>query len=156
MEELLTLAAIIAIFIVIIIGMISIVRKISAFYTQRFQFSIWSGVLLFILALSFVLIIGSAEIKTQTMYILGILSLLLVAITVYNDIRLAGIGWGLLAVCLQILFSFFFIFFILFAIVGFFMRKVFKVRSSLLNSIFGVNFGVSKELSLLLQFIRLW
>lgn len=155
MEELFTLVAIIAIFIVIIIGMIRIVRKISAFYTQRFQFSIWSGVLLFILAISFILIIGSTEVRTQTMYILGILSLLLAAITVYNDIRLAGIGWGLLAVCIQVLFSFFFIFFILFAIIGFFMRKVFKIRNSMLNSIFGVNFGWSNELSLLLQFLRL-
>lgn len=48
--ELLTLAAIIAGIVAAIIGLIVVIKKVSAFYKLRFQFSIWSGVLLFVVA----------------------------------------------------------------------------------------------------------
>lgn len=152
--ELLTLSAIIAGVIAAIIGVIVIVRKISAFYKQRFQFSIWSGVLLFVLALSIIVIIGTASVRELTMYVLIAIAALLAILTIYNDIRLAGLGWGTLAVTLQILFSLCFVFLILFALIGYVMKKIFNIHSSLLNSIFGTGFGMKGELLLLLHFLH--
>lgn len=152
--ELLTLSAIIAGVIAAIIGVIVIVRKISVFYKQRFQFSIWSGVLLFVLALSIIVIIGTASVSELTMYVLLAIAALLAILTIYNDIRLAGLGWGTLAVTLQILFSLCFVFLILFALISYVMKKIFNIHSSLLNSIFGTGFGMKGELLLLLHFLH--
>lgn len=151
--ELLTLSTIIAGVIAAIIGVIVIVRKISAFYKQRFQFSIWSGVLLFVLALSIIVIIGTASVSELTMYVLLAIAALLAILTIYNDIRLSGIGWGTLAVTLQILFSLCFVFLILFALIGYVMKKIFNIHSSLLNSIFGTGFDMKIEFLLLLHFL---
>ena len=47
--EFLTIVAIIAIVVVGAIAAIVAIAKVTAFYKQRFSFSIWSGVLLFVL-----------------------------------------------------------------------------------------------------------
>ena len=73
---------------------------------------------------------------------------------VYNDIRLAGVAWGGLAVLLQIIFALSFVFLIIFALIGFVMKKLFNIHSSLLASIFG-GLGIKGELLLLLHFLHL-
>ena len=151
--ELLTLAAIIAGIIAAIIGLILIIKRISAFYKQRFQFSIWSGVLLLVIALALLLISSSDGITQQTMYVMMAIVAILAIFTIYNDIRLAGFAWGSLAVLLQIIFSLSFVFLIFFALIGFVMKKIFNVHSSLLNSIFG-GLGIKGEFLLLLHFLR--
>ena len=103
--ELLTLAAIIAGIIAAIIGLIVIIKKISAFYKQRFNFSIWSGVLLLVGALALLLASTSDGVSRQAMYIMTGISAILAILTIYNDIRLAGFAYGSLAVVLQIIFS---------------------------------------------------
>ena len=67
-------------------------------------------------------------------------------------LSLAGVVWGLLAVILQIAFSLCFVFLIFLALLGFVMKKLFNVHSSLLNSIFG-GLGIRGELLFLLQFL---
>lgn len=151
--ELLTLAAIIAGIIAAIIGLIVVTKKISAFYKQRFNFSIWSGVLLLVGALALLLASTSDGVSRQAMYIMTGISVILAILTIYNDIRLAGFAWGSLAVILQIVFSLSFIFLIFFALVGVVMKKLFNIHSSLLTSIFG-GLGIKGEL-LLLHFLHL-
>jgi len=73
---------------------------------------------------------------------------------IYNDIRLAGVAWGGLAVLLQIIFALSFVFLIIFALIGFVMKKLFNIHSSLLASIFG-GLGIKGELLLLLHFLHL-
>ena len=80
--ELLTLAAIIAGIIAAIIGLILIIKRISAFYKQRFQFSIWSGVLLLVIALALLLISSSGETARQTMYVMTAIAVSLAILTV--------------------------------------------------------------------------
>ena len=152
--ELLTLAAIIAGIIAAIIGLIVVIKKISAFYKQRFNFSIWSGVLLLVGALALLLASASDGVSRQAMYIMTGVSAILAILTIYNDIRLSGFAWGSLAVILQIIFSMSFIFLIFFALVGFVMKKLFNIHSSLLTSIFG-GLGIKGELLLLLHFLHL-
>ena len=152
--ELLTLAAIIAGIIAAIIGLIVVTKKISAFYKQRFNFSIWSGVLLLVGTLALLLASTSDGVSRQAMYIMTGISVILAILTIYNDIRLAGFAWGSLAVILQIVFSLSFIFLIFFALVGVVMKKLFNIHSSLLTSIFG-GLGIKGELLLLLHFLHL-
>ncbi len=152
--ELLTLAAIIAGIIAAIIGLIVIIKKISAFYKQRFNFSIWSGVLLLVGALALLLASTSDGVSRQTMYIMTGMSAFLAILTIYNDIRLAGFAWGSLAVILQIAFSLSFVFLIIFALIGFVMKKLFNLHSSLLSSIFGRS-GLKGELLQLICFLQL-
>ena len=152
--ELLTLAAIIAGIIAAIIGLIVVTKKISAFYKQRFNFSIWSGVLLLVGALALLLASTSDGVSRQAMYIMTGISVILAILTIYNDIRLAGFAWGSLAVIFQIVFSLSFIFLIFFALVGVVMKKLFNIHSSLLTSIFG-GLGIKGELLLLLHFLHL-
>ena len=152
--ELLTLAAIIAGIIAAIIGLIVVAKKISAFYKQRFNFSIWSGVLLLVGAFALLLASTSDGVSRQAMYIMTGISVILAILTIYNDIRLAGFAWGSLAVILQIVFSLSFIFLIFFALVGVVMKKLFNIHSSLLTSIFG-GLGIKGELLLLLHFLHL-
>lgn len=150
--EPLTLAAIIAGIIAAIIGLIVVIQKVSAFYKLRFQFSIWSGVLLFVVAFAMLLISASEGVTRQTAYILLAVAALFAILTIYNDIRLAGLAWGVLAIVLQIVFSLCFVFLIFFALMGFVMKKLFNIHSSLLTSIFG-GLGIREELLLLLHFL---
>ena len=151
--ELLTLAAIIAGIIAVIIGLIAVIKKISAFYKQRFQFSIWSGVLLLVVALALLLISSSDGTTRQTMYVMTAIAAILAILTIYNDIRLAGVAWGSLAVLLQIVFALSFVFLIFFALIGLIMKKLFNIHNSILTSIFG-GLGIKGELLLLLRFLH--
>lgn len=152
--ELITLAAIVAGIIATIIGLIVVIRKISAFYKLRFQFSIWSGVLLFVVVFSLLSISISESVTQRTAYILLAAAVLVALLTIYNDIRLAGVMWGLLTIALQIIFSLCFVFFIFFALMGFVMKKLFNIHSSLLTSVFS-GLGVKGELLFLLHFLQL-
>lgn len=99
--ELLTLAVTIAGIIAAIIGLIVVVKKISAFYRARFQFSIWSGVLLLLIALALLVISETSEIAQSTAYIMLAAAAVIAIITIYNDIRLPGLWWGILALSLK-------------------------------------------------------
>lgn len=151
--ELLTLAATIAGIIAAIIGLIVVVKKISAFYRARFQFSIWSGVLLFLIALALLIISETSEIAQSTVYIMLAAAAAIAIITIYNDIRLAGLWWGVLALFLQILFSLCFVIFIFCALVGLAMKKLFNIRNSLITSVFD-GLGLKGEMALLLYFLH--
>ena len=89
----------------------------------------------------------------QTVYVMTAIAAILAILTIYNDIRLAGFAWGSLAVVLQFVFALSFVFLIFFALIGFVMKKLFNIHSSLLTSIFG-GLGIKGELLLLLHFLH--
>lgn len=148
--ELIYLVAIIAIVVVSVIGVISFVRNVSFYYRDRFRFSIWSGafILLFVIAL---LILSSSG---KGAHIFGIIAALLVALVIYKDVRLAGLGWGILAVCLQVLFAISLLFMLAFLVIGYFIRRVFYPQRSVLFPTFGLALGMNGEISFLLNFLR--
>lgn len=94
--ELLYLVAIIAIAIVSVSGIMSFVRNISAYYRDRFRFSIWSGVVILLFAIALLILAGSSGNETSV-FIVELIVALLVALVIYKDIRLAGFSWGVLA-----------------------------------------------------------
>lgn len=153
--EFLTIVAIIAMVIVGAIAAIATIAKVTAFYKQRFGFSLWSGVMLFVLALSLSVISIATDVGTHGQFILLTLSAFLVLLTGYNDIRLAGGGWGTFAFCLQTLFSFGFILMVVIALIVFVLKRVFKVHCSMFNSIFGSGFSIRSEFLLLALFLHL-
>ena len=152
--ELLTLAAIIVVMIAIVACTITVLKNVSDFYRERFRFSIWSGVFLFVVALSLVILSGSLSSQGASAYIVGIISAIIVAVTIYNDIRLAGFGWGALAVGLQILLSFCLLFIVIFALIAYFVRRIFNVRGSRFSPVFGIGVGMRGEVQLLMHFLR--
>lgn len=148
--EFLTIVAIIAIVVIGAIAVIAALAKVTTFYKQRFGFSVWSGVLLFALALSLSVIAIATDLGTQVQFILLTLSAFLVLLTGYNDVRLAG-GWGVVALCLQILFSLGFILVVVVALIMFVSQKVFKAH----RLVFEDSFSIRSELLLLALFLHL-
>lgn len=151
---LLFLVAVIVVMIAIVTGTITVLKNISEFYRQRFQFSVWSGVLLFMLASSLLVISESMRGQESPVYPLVVIAAILAALTVYNDIRLAGFGWGALAIGLQIILSFCLLFIIMFVLIAYIIRRVFNVRSPLFSLVFGVGVGIRGELLLLEHFLH--
>lgn len=80
---------------------VTVVRRISAYYRQRHNMSIWAGV--FMLAIAAVLVAFSIyhyqNVNIPIVIVAGVLLLL----TVFLDIRHAGIGMGLLALLFQLI-----------------------------------------------------
>ena len=149
--EFLTIVAVVAIVIIGAIATIMAIAKVSVLYKQRFGFSLWSGVLLFAVAWSLSIISITTSLRSKGQFILLVISALLILLTGYNDIRLAGGSWGVAALCLQILFSFGFIFVVAIALISFVLKKVFKLHTS----IFGNGFSVKNEFLLLLLFLHI-
>lgn len=151
--ELLSLVAIIAIAIVSVIGVISFVRNISAYYRDRFRFSIWSGVFILLLAIALLILAGSSSTGTGV-FIVELIAAGLAALVIYKDVRLAGFGWGVLAVGLQVLFAVSFLFMLTFLLIGYFIRRIFYPRRSVFFPSLGMALGMNGEISFLLNFLR--
>lgn len=151
--ELLSLVAIIAIAIVSVIGVISFVRNISAYYRERFRFSIWSGVFVFLFAIALLILAGSSSTGTGV-FIVELIAALLVALVIYKDVRLAGFAWGVLAAGLQILFAVSFLFMIATLLIAYFVRRIFYPRRSVIFPSIGMALGMNGEMSFLLNFLR--
>lgn len=151
--ELLSLVAIIAIVIVSVIGVISFVRNISAYYRDRFRFSIWSGVFIFLFALALLILVASSGAGTGA-FIVELIAAGLATLVIYKDVRLAGFGWGCLAVGLQVLFAISFLFMLTFLLIGYFIRRIFYPRRSVFFPSIGMALGMNGEMSFLLNFLH--
>lgn len=151
--ELLSLVAIVAIVIVSVIGVISFVRNISAYYKDRFRFSIWSGVFIFLFAIA-LLILGASSSTGSGVFVVELIAAILAALVIYKDIHLAGFGWGVLAVGLQVLFAVSFLFMLTFLLIGYFIRRIFYPRRSVFFPSIGMALGMNGEMSFLLNFLR--
>lgn len=152
--ELLSLVAIIAIVIVPVIGVISFVRYISAYYRDRFRFSIWSGVFIFLFAIALLILAASSSTGTGV-FVVELIVALLAALVIYKDVHLAGFGWGVLAVGLQVLFAISFLLMLTFLLIGYFIRRIFYPRRSDSLPSISMALGMNSEGPFLLNFLRL-
>lgn len=137
--------------IVAIIAIITIIRRISAFYRQRYNFSIWSGVLLLtfaVIAAAF----GYTYYNANIPFYISLICIGLIILTGWLDIRLAGFGMGLLALIIQLVLATGFIAVILFAIVYAIIRALRGGNDIILDAITGTSSGVRNGLSLFLRF----
>ena len=90
----------------LILVMATVVRRISAFYRSRYNFSIWSGVIVIVLSYA---LSGYcyARYEKISLPIIAV-SIVLLLITGILNIRLAGVGLGLLAFFVEAVLAVFF------------------------------------------------
>lgn len=148
---LLSLVAIIIIVSILVIGIVSFVRNISAYYRNRFRFSIWSGVFILLFAVALSIIGGQFGVGTAKI-IIELIVMLLIVLVLYKDVHRAGIGWGILAGGLQVLFAISLLFMLIVLVVGYFIRKIFCARRCALLPSICMALGMMNERSFLLNF----
>ena len=143
--------------ILIIIGIISvafllvtIVRRISAYYRQRHNMSVWAGV--FMLAIAAILVAFSLyhyqDVNIPLLVVAGVLLLL----TGFLDIRHAGVGMGLLALLFQLVLAGAFIAVIVVAIVLYVIRALRRGDDLVLDAVTGTTSGFRNGVQLFFRF----
>lgn len=137
---------------VIAIGflLITIVRRISAYYRQRYNMSVWAGV--FMLAIAAVLVAYDIYhfASSNTPLFIGAGALLL--LTGFLDMRHAGIGMGLLALLFQLVLAAAFIAVIVIAIIYFVIRSLRRGNDLVLDAVTGTTSGVRNGVQLFFRF----
>ena len=130
--------------------LVTIVRRISAYYRQRFNMSVWAGV--FMLAIAAVLIAYSLY-HYQSIYVpIAIAAGVLLLITGFLDIRHAGFGMGILALIFQLVLAAAFIAVIVVAIVLFVIRSVRRGDDLVLDAVTGTTSGFRNGVGLFFRF----
>lgn len=130
--------------------LITIVRRISAYFRQRYNMSVWAGV--FMLAIAAVLVaynIYHYE-STNIPFFIGAGALLL--LTGFLDMRHAGIGMGLLALLFQIVIAAAFIAVIVIAIIYFVIRSLRRGDDLVLDAVTGTTSGFRNGIQLFFRF----
>lgn len=130
--------------------LITIVRRISAYFRQRYNMSVWAGV--FMLAIAAVLVaynIYHYE-STNIPFFIGAGALLL--LTGFLDMRHAGIGMGLLALLFQIVIATAFIAVIVIAIIYFVIRSLRRGDDLVLDAVTGTTSGFRNGIQLFFRF----
>ena len=130
--------------------LVTIVRRISAYYRQRFNMSVWAGV--FMLAIAAVLIAYSLY-HYQSIYVpFAIAAGGVLLITGFLDIRHAGFGMGILALIFQLVLAAAFIAVIVVAIVLFVIRSVRRGDDLVLDAVTGTTSGFRNGVGLFFRF----
>ena len=130
--------------------LITIVRRISAYFRQRYNMSVWAGV--FMLAIAAVLVaynIYHYE-STNIPFFIGAGALLL--LTGFLDMRHAGIGMGLPALLFQIVIAAAFIAVIVIAIIYFVIRSLRRGDDLVLDAVTGTTSGFRNGIQLFFRF----
>lgn len=137
---------------VIAIGflLITIVRRISAYYRQRYNMSVWAGV--FMLAIAAVLVAYDIYHFTSSNIPLFIGAGALLLLTGFLDMRHAGIGMGLLALLFQLVLAAAFIAVIVIAIFYFVIRSLRRGDDLVLDAVTGTTSGVRNGVHLFFRF----
>lgn len=128
--ELIELILIVAGVITAIIAFTVAIAKVTAYFKNKFGFSIWSGVLF----TEFAVILAGLDVTHYggTSILLGIISLGLLLLTFVQDIRLAK-TMGLLAFLIQIVMSLIFILIVALAVIGYILKLISKRNNALLD-----------------------
>ena len=82
-----------------------------------------------------------------------VISVIIVLLTLINDVKSSGYASGVLAPCLKNVLALCFAILILAALIGAALKRVFKLQSSLINSILGTQTSLKVKLILLANFI---
>lgn len=130
--------------------LVTVVRRISAYYRQRHNMSVWAGV--FMLAITAVLVAFSIyhyqDVNVPLLVVAGVLLLL----TGFLDIRHAGVGMGLLALLFQLVLAGAFIAVIVVAIVLYVIRALRRGDDLVLDAVTGTTSGFRNGVQLFFRF----
>lgn len=130
--------------------MVTVVRRISAYYRHRHNMSVWAGV--FMLAISAVIVAFSIyhyqDDNAPLVAVAGILLLL----TVFLDIRHAGIGMGFLALLFQLVLAATFLAVILVAIILYVIRVLRRSDDLVFDAVTGTTSSFRNGVKLFFHF----
>lgn len=130
--------------------LVSVVRRISAYYRQRHNMSVWAGV--FLLAVAVVLVAYSfyhyGTWRTTLVYVAGAMLL----ITGVLDMIHAGIGMGFLALVFQLVLAAFFIVVIVIAVALYVFRSVRRGDDLVMDAVTGTTSGFRNGMQLFFRF----
>lgn len=130
--------------------MVTVVRRISAYYRQRHNMSVWAGV--FMLAICVVLIAFSIYHYQEPNIVLIVIAGGILLLTGFLDIRHAGVGMGLLALLFQIFLAAAFIAVIAIAIVIYVIRALRRGDDLVLDAVTGTTSGFRNGFQLFFRF----
>ena len=129
---------------------VTVVRRISAYYRQRHNMSVWAGV--FMLAIATILVAFSIYHYQSVNAYLFIVAGLLLLLTGFLDIRHAGIGMGLLALLFQLVLAGAFIAIIVVAIILYVIRTLRRGDDLVVDAVTGTSSGFRNGIALFFRF----
>lgn len=130
--------------------MVIIVRRISAYYRQRHNMSVWAGVFMLVLT---AVVVGFAVYHYESINVLLLLVAgILLLLTGFLDIRHAGVGMGLLALLFQAVLAATFIVVIVVAIIYFVIRSIRRGNDMVLDAVTGTTSGFRNGVQLFFRF----
>lgn len=130
--------------------MVTVVRRISAYYRQRHNMSVWAGV--FMLAMAAVLVAFSIYHYENVNIPLIAISAALLFLTGFLDMRHAGVGMGLLALLFQLVLAAAFIAVIVVAVILFVIRSIRRGDDLVLDAVTGTTSGFRNGVRLFFRF----
>lgn len=133
--------------------LITVVRRISAYYRQRHNMSIWAGV--FLLTVATVLVAYSLYRYYRyngSNIILYVIAGVIFLLTSFLDIRHAGFGMGLLALLLQLILAAGFIAVIIAAVIYSIIRALRRGDDMILDAVTGTTSGFRNGVQLFFRF----
>ncbi len=130
--------------------LITIVRRISAYFRQRYNMSVWAGV--FMLAIAAVLVAYNIYHYENTGIPLFIGAGALLLLTGFLDMRHAGIGMGLLALLFQLVLAAAFVAVVVIAIIYFVIRSLRRGDDLVLDAVTGTTSGFRNGVQLFFRF----
>lgn len=130
--------------------MVIIVKRISAYYLQRHNMSVWAGVFLLVLSI----VVGGFAVYhyEHVNVLLLIVAGALVLLTGFLDTRHAGVGIGLLALLFQMVLAATFIVVIMVAIIYFIIRSIHRGNDMVLDAVTGTTSGFRNGVQLFFRF----
>lgn len=132
--------------------LITIVRRISSFYRQRYNMSVWAGV--FMLVIAIILTIFSIYHSEKLNVLSIVFALAFLLITAILDIHHAGIGMGLLALLFQVFLSVTFIVVVIAAVIYFILSRLRRGDDILVDTLTGTTSGFRNGVRLFFSFFR--
>lgn len=130
--------------------MVTVVRRISAYYRQRHNMSVWAGV--FMLAVAAVIaafaVYHYQDVNIPLIAAAGVLLLL----TAFLDIRHAGAGMGFLALLFQLVLAAAFIAVIVVAVILYVIRALRRGDDFVLDAVTGTTSGFRNGAELFFRF----
>ena len=139
--------------IAILLALFTVIRRVTAYYRTRYHFSLWSGVLVVVIACALSGFCYARYGSFRPWYVAGSAGLLV--ITAFLDVHHAGWGMGLLAFVLEAVLSVFFAAIVLVGLVYVVIRAFRRGDDFIVNRITGTTEGFRAGTALFLRFFIL-
>ena len=130
--------------------LVTIVRRVSTYYRQRYNMSVWAGV--FMLVIATVLVAFSVYHYQEPNIPLVVAAGVFLLLTGFLDIRHAGIGMGLVALLFQTVLAVGFIVVIIVVVVLYIIKAVKRGDDILLDAVTGTTSGFRNKARLFFHF----